>query len=172
MTTIEKKSVRAGQYVNTAHVDTTIRTYKQQRWVHNSERIGKEDSLSAWFGINELQGFIDRAKELGADGIKIYYAAYPSDFEVEEYRDLQTVVLVGTKKSTTGAGVVNKDIYYSTETGNEILAFNFANLCPPWCREKEENGDGGSGGSGSGSGLINDIGLAIIDRGEKGIQVV
>ncbi len=46
MITIEKKSLKVGKYVNTEHVDTVVRNYKQERWVYNSERIGKEDSLS------------------------------------------------------------------------------------------------------------------------------
>lgn len=167
MTTIEKKSVRRGKLVNTEHVDTVIRTYKQERWVHSSERIGKEDSLSAWFGLEELEQFIAMAKEHGADGLKVYFAAYPSDFEIEEYQDRQTVVFVGTKTSTTDFGVVNKDIYFKTNEGNSILAFNYGNLCPPYCRDK---------GGGSGSGIIEDmgqqIGMAIVDRGEKGIQIV
>ncbi|WP_126969720.1 hypothetical protein [Gynurincola endophyticus] len=171
MTTIEKKLVRRGKLVNTEHVDTVIRTYKQERWVQNSDRIGKEDSLSAWFGLEEMEQFIAMAKQHGADGIKVYYAAYPSDFEVEEYRDRQTVVFVGTKTSNTDFGVVNKDIYFKTNDGSSILAFNYGNLCPPFCREKEE-GKEGEGGSGIFENMGQTIGLAVIDRGEKGIQVV
>ncbi|MEI9944099.1 MAG: hypothetical protein WDN26_07715 [Chitinophagaceae bacterium] len=46
MLTIEKKAVKAGKLVNTKHVDTVIKNYKQERWVQNSQRLGKEDSLS------------------------------------------------------------------------------------------------------------------------------
>ena len=49
MLTIQKKSVKAGKFVNTEHVNSVIKNYKQERWVHNSKRLGKEDSLSAWF---------------------------------------------------------------------------------------------------------------------------
>jgi hypothetical protein len=54
MLTIEKKTVKAGKLVDTAHVDTIIRNYKKERWVHNSKRLGKEDSLSVWYSIEEL----------------------------------------------------------------------------------------------------------------------
>jgi hypothetical protein len=46
MITIEKKSLNVGKYVDTKHVDSAIKTYKKERWIHNSKRIGKEDSLS------------------------------------------------------------------------------------------------------------------------------
>ena len=63
----QEKSLKVGKFVDTAHVDTVIRTYKQERWVHNTERIGKEDSLSTWYSIEELEDFIAAAKENGAD---------------------------------------------------------------------------------------------------------
>jgi hypothetical protein len=40
-----------GQLVNTAHVNSLISTYKNERWIQNSERIGKNDSLSTWYGL-------------------------------------------------------------------------------------------------------------------------
>src|SRR5215213_9377009 len=99
MVTTQKKTLKVGKYVNTAHVDSVIRAYKKERWVHNSDRIGKEDSLSAWYSVEELEAFIATAKQHGADGIKIYFAAYPEEFaEVPEYAGRQTLVLVGTKR--------------------------------------------------------------------------
>ena len=89
MLTIEKKSLKVGKYVSTEHVDTVIKTYKQERWVHNSERIGKEDSLSVWYSIEELEEFMATSKENGADGIKFYFAAYPE-------RNIETTCLVAT----------------------------------------------------------------------------
>ena len=69
MITIEKKSLKVGEYVDTKHVDEVIRTYKQERWIHNSKRIGKEDSLSGWYSVEELEEFIETIKDHGADGI-------------------------------------------------------------------------------------------------------
>src|ERR1700712_1583613 len=102
MMTIEKKSLKVGKYVNTAHVDKVISTYKKERWVHNTKRIGKEDSLSGWDSVEELEGFIENIKQHGADGIKMYFAAYPSDYtETPEYAGRQTIVLVATKSKET-----------------------------------------------------------------------
>jgi hypothetical protein len=38
--------------------------------------LGKEDSLSAWWSIEELEDFITEAKTHGADGVKFYFGAY------------------------------------------------------------------------------------------------
>ena len=55
MLATQKKTLKAGKLVDTGHVNTLIRNYKRERWVHNSKRIGKEDSLSVWYSIEELE---------------------------------------------------------------------------------------------------------------------
>lgn len=160
MITTEKKSLQVGKYVNTAHVDTVIRTYKQERWVHNSDRIGKEDSLSAWYSVEELEGFIDTIKQHGADGLKIYFAAYPENYtEVPEYAGRQTVVLVGTRQKKTDSGVRDKDIYINTENGSQILAYNMSKICPPLCGTGDLEDTGG-------------LGITIVDRKDQGMTIV
>lgn len=167
MVTTQKKSLKVGKYVDTAHVDTVIRTYKKERWVHNSDRIGKEDSLSAWYSVEELEAFIANAKEHGADGIKIYFAAYPEEFaEVPEYAGRQTVVLVGTKRKPAINGTTkDKDLYVQTEKGSQILAYNMARLCPPYCGGTKEEGGGVDFGD-------DGIGITIVDRKEKGLTII
>ena len=163
MITIEKKSLNVGKYVNTAHVDTVIRTYKQERWVHNTDRIGKEDSLSAWYSVEELEEFLSNAKQHGADGIKIYFAAYPENFEeVPEYAGRQTLVLVGTKRKQSGnGGMIDKDIYVHSENGTQILAYNMSRICPPFC-----------GGSKDDDSDWDDLGITIVDRKDQGLTVI
>ncbi|HYF32111.1 MAG TPA: hypothetical protein VD993_13400 [Chitinophagaceae bacterium] len=164
MITSQKKTLKVGKYVNTEHVDTVIRTYKQERWAQNSDRIGKEDSLSAWYSVEELENFIDLIKQHGADGLKIYFGAYPENFaEVPEYAGRQTVVLVGTKRKQTENGKsADKDIYVHTEKGSQILAYNMARICPPFCGGSKDDGtDFGEG-----------LGITIVDRKDKGWVVV
>ena len=162
MITIQEKSLSVGKYVDNAHVDTVIRTYKHERWVQNSERIGKEDSLSAWYSVEELEQFISKAKEHGADGIKFYFAAYPENYaENPNYAGRQTIVLVGTKSKKTSKGIANKDIYINSNGEHQILAYNFAKICPPLC---VGFGDGASG--------LGEIGVTIVDRGEKGLTMI
>src|SRR5689334_3262052 len=123
MLTIEKKSLKVGKYVNTNHVNTVISNYKKERWVHNSQRIGKEDSMSSWYSIEELEEFIANAKEHGANGIRFYFAAYSNDYaEVPAYAGRQTLVMVASKAKRTAEGILNKDVYISTEEGSNILA--------------------------------------------------
>ena len=157
-----RKSV--GRYVNSKHVDTVLRTYKKERWAQNSERLGKADSLSAWFSLEEIERFIETIKIYQADGIKFYFGAYNKESApLPEYEGLQTIILVATKTKETEAGNVNKDLYFTENGSTEILAYNAAFLCPPFCR----GGHGFKPGSELGS-----LGIAIIDNGEKGLSVI
>lgn len=158
MVDIQKKSVKVGKLVDTKHVDDAIRTYKKERWVHNSNRLGKEDSLSVWYSVDELEEFFMKVKESGGDGIRMYFGAYKEDYKEQPlYAGRQTVVLVATKQKDSLNGEVNKDLYIHTDKGNSILAYNAGKLCPPFCI--------GHGGK------FDEIGITIIDKGNEGIIV-
>jgi hypothetical protein len=157
MLTTQKKSLKVGKLVNTEHVNTIIRNYKQERWVHNSKRLGKEDSLSVWYSIEELEEFLAKAKDHGADGVKLYFGSYSPDYaEVPLHAGRQTVVFVATKEKETVKGPARKEIYISTEQGSSILAYNAGSLCPPFCTTHD--GD-------------PEIGITIVDKGADGIVV-
>ena len=163
MLTVKTKNRKAGKLVNTAHVDNIIRNYKQERWVNNSKHIGKEDSLSVWYSIEELEEFLAKAKSHGADGVKLYFGAYDKDFQVDPlYAGRQTVVFVATQAKETITGIVDKDLYVSKGTQNEIVAFNMGRLCPPYCRPNGGALDGDDGG----------LGITIVDKGEDGLSIV
>jgi len=140
--TTQKTKTLGGQLVNKEHVDNLIRNYKKERWIHNTNRLGKADSLSAWFDLDLLTEFLQLAKEEHADGVKIYFGAYPDNFEkAQEFSGRQTVVLVATKEKLSENGkTVNKDIYFQKDGKTEILAFNFASLCPPNCGNSDDPG--------------------------------
>jgi hypothetical protein len=153
MLTKEKKSIRVGKFVDTEHVDSVIRNYKQDRWAHNSKRIGKEDSLSVWYSLEELEEFLAKSKEQGADGIRLYFGVYPDDFKERPVcAGRQSVVFVATRQKEKDNVVSNKDIYISGDRGNTILAYNMGVPCPPLC-----SSDG--------------IGISILDKGEGCIVV-
>ena len=157
MLTMQKKSVKVGKLVDTEHVETVIRNYKQERWIHNSNRIGKEDSLSAWFSIAELEEFFNQVKEHAGDGIRIHFGVYSSDYKENPlYAGRQTLVLVGTKQKETEKGPENKSIYINNEGKASILAYNFANLCPPICYNSK---------------IDREVGVTIVDKGNDGMII-
>ena len=157
MTTIQKKSLKVGRQVDTKHVDTVIKNYKQERWVHNSKRLGKEDSLSVWYSIEELEEFIALSKMHGADGIKLYFGAYDKEYEDQPlYAGRQTIALVATKHKISETGASNKDIYIQTEKGSTILSWNAGGLCPPFCGRDKDFGE---------------IGITILDKGNEGMVI-
>lgn len=159
MLTITAKTRKAGKMVNTAHVDNIIRNYKQERWVNNSKHIGKEDSLSVWYSIEELEEFLAKAKSHGADGVKLYFGAYDKNYEGDPlYAGRQTLVFVGTQSKETSSGIVDKDLYISNNTNTTILAYNNGRICPPFCRPIV--------------GEDTEIGISIVDKGEEGFSVV
>lgn len=169
MLTIEKKSLKVGRFVDNQHVDSLVSTYKKEKWAFNSERLGKADSMSNWYSIEELEEFIEKAKMHGGDGVRIYFGAYPSDFaEKPEYAGRQTVVFVATKsKETETRGLVHKDLYIGTEKGTSILAYNFSSMCPPYSCPGGKSGGGIAEGDDWGG-----IGTTLVDCGEKGMIIV
>lgn len=160
MITIKNKTKKAGKFVNTDHVDSVIRNYKQERWVQNSRRLGKEDSLSVWYSVEELEEFLATVKLNGGDGVRMYFGAYDKEkAPLPLYAGRQTIVMVATKLKMTPGGETNKDIYIDNENGNSILAYNLGNLCPPLC------GD-------IGTGEFGEIGISIVDKGKEGFVVI
>ncbi len=159
MITLQEKAVSAGELVSTAHVDTLLRNYKKERWMRNSQHIGKQDALSIWFSMDKIEEFLAVAKENGSDGVRVYFGAYSADYaEHPEYANQQTVAMVATKRKTSGRGRSDKDLYYVNKAGeNSIVALNIGAPCPPGCSFTD-----GTGGN---------IGITIIDRGE-GMEVV
>jgi hypothetical protein len=129
------KIMKAGQFVNNKHVTMLRDNYKENRWKANSERLGKMDSLSIWYSLEELKQYIETAETAGADGIRVYFGVYPSSFpENILLEDRQTIVFVATQQKTSETGKSeNKDLYVSTPKGAEIIAFNFGLPCPPYC---------------------------------------
>ena len=159
LTKVAKKSVKAGKRVNTKHVDSLIKNYKRQRWVQNSKNLGKEDSLSVWYSLDELMSFMQTAKESGSDGIRLYFGVYDKETtEDPSFEGRQTIVLAATKEKEIENGTANKEVYVQTKDGTSILAFNSGKICPPYCTEIGDD----SGG----------FGFILIDKGNEGLCVV
>ena len=132
--------MKAGQFVDDKHVSMLRNNYKENRWKANSDRLGKLDSLSVCYSLDELKQYIETAEAAGADGIRVYFGVYPSYFpENILLQDRQTIVFVATQQKTSETGKTeNKDLYVSTPGGAEIVAFNFGLPCPPACIGDED----------------------------------
>jgi hypothetical protein len=156
-----KNSVNTGLNASAGQVAELIREYKKTRWAPNSERIGKPDSLSAWYSIEEMENFLTLVKSKGGDGVRFYYGVYPDNYSAKpEYAGRQTLAPVGTRSKSTETGVVaNKDIYYSKNGRLKFLSGSLPQTCPPICNPPSEGGMG-------------DLGITIIDKGENGMELI
>ena len=161
MITQQKISVKTDSEVSSGQVGNLIREYKKNRWFPNSERIGKPDTLSVWYSIEEMENFLALARSKGGDGIRFYFAAYPEYYAPRpEYAGRQTLAMVGTRSKMTDTGAVaNKDIYYSKNGQLKILSGVGPQGCPPVCNPPSEGGMG-------------DLGITIIDKGEMGMELI
>jgi hypothetical protein len=165
--TINRTAKKAGKFVNSKHVDSLLNNYKKERWVQNSKHIGKEDSLSVWHSVEELQEFLETAKQNGADGVKMYFGVYKADTAKEvRYEERQTIVMVASKNKVLENGAsVDKSLYINTDKGPEILAYNAGRICPPTC------GDGTGTGTGTNGFDWDNMGI-LIDRQDEGMIVI
>lgn len=148
---------KRGTLVNNMHVNELIENYKKNRWLDNSKKIQKSDSLSTWFGLEELESFFSLAKENNANGIKMFYGVYPENYpDHPELAGRQTIVLVATRSTKNESGITHKSISIHSNGKKEILAMNFGTICPPYC-------GGGTGGFGSNPITIetDNLGLAM-----------
>ena len=164
---VAKAIQKAGKFVNSKHVDSLLSNYKKERWVNNSKHIGKEDSLSVWYSVEELEEFLETAKRNGADGVKMYFGVYKEDTAKEEsYEERQTIVLVATKNKTMENGrTFDKNIHINTTKGPEILAYNSGRICPPTCA------GGGTGTGTDTNGFDWDNMGILIDRKDEGMII-
>jgi hypothetical protein len=132
MSTIEKKVVRSGNYVGTEHVDTLIRNYKKERWIQNSENLGKDDTLDVWYSLEELEEFIQTAKLHGSDGIRLCFGVYGEHNAPKPgLEGKQTVAFVATRGEDEGLGApVLRDVYVRKNGKADLLAYNTATGYP------------------------------------------
>ena len=127
---------KSGKFVGSKHVDSLLANYKKERWAQNSRHIGKEDSLSVWYSIEEMEGFLAAARANGADGVKMYFGVYTADTAKEvSYEARQTIVMVASKtKALEDGSCIDKSVYYASNGAKpEILAYNSGRICPPTC---------------------------------------
>ena len=136
-------------------MDTLTTGYKQERWADNSERMGKADSLSVWFTVEELEGFLENVKANGGDGVRMHFGVVPEGNTVPEFVGRQTIVMVGNR-SKDGSYASSKELFIDNNGQPEILAYSNGTLCPPFCGT-------GTGGKGKASLIVrNDNSMEII----------
>jgi hypothetical protein len=133
MNTIEKKSVNAGKCTTKQEVDNLITSYKKERWAANSDQLGKADSLSVWFSVEDVEAFLAKVKTNGGNGIRMHFGVYSAENAIEpEFEGRQTLVMIGNR-SSDGSFASSKELYASNGGKPEIVALAGGLPCPPFC---------------------------------------
>lgn len=132
MNTIAEKVVNAGNYVTKEQMNTLTSGYKQERWAGNSESLGKADSMSVWFTVEELENFLDKVKANGGNGVRMHFGVFPQDCAKPEVAGMQTIVMVANR-SKDGSLENAKELLVNKNGKPEILALDGPILCPPFC---------------------------------------
>jgi hypothetical protein len=133
MNTIEKKSVNAGKCTTKQEVDNLIRAYKQERWAANSDRLGKADSLSVWFSVEDMEAFLAKVKDNGGNGVRMHFGVFSAENATQpELEGRQTLVMVGNR-SSDGSHSTSKELYAHRNGKPEVVALAGGIPCPPWC---------------------------------------
>src|SRR6202042_1200318 len=94
MNTIAKNCVNVGSHVTKSEMNELTSGYKQDRCAANSDRLGKPDSLSVWFTVDELENFLENVKANGGNGVRMHFGVFPQNYRRPEVVGMQTVVLV------------------------------------------------------------------------------
>src|ERR1700760_3697361 len=128
MNTIAEKSVNGQNYVTKNEMNNLTSAYKQDRWAANSERLGRADSLSIWYTVEELENFLENVKANGGNGVRIHFGVFPEGYRKPELVGMQTVVLVANR-SKDGSLENAKELLVN----NELIALDGPVPCPPYC---------------------------------------
>ena len=132
MNTITKKCVNVGNYVGKNEKNALTSAYKQDRWAANTERLGRADSLSIWYTVEELENFLNEVKENGGNGVRIHFGVFPQGYRKPELVGMQTVVFVANR-SKDGSLENAKELLVNKNGKPEILALDGPIPCPPYC---------------------------------------
>ena len=132
MNTIAKKSVNAAKFVSKDEMNVMTSAYKQDRWAANTEVLGRADSLSIWYTVEELENFLENVKANGGNGVRIHFGVYPEGYRKPELVGMQTVVLVANR-SKDGSLENAKELMVNTNGRPGILALDGPIPCPPYC---------------------------------------
>jgi len=124
------------------------------------DRDGQQqpNTRCAWISLEYLEGMVGRLQDEGADGLRIYFAAYDSVYSTvaankmappNEWWGYNTVLFVSTRDSVSGGQRFHRDYYTNIATpgraapatGGFIVAMeplNRAGICPPpdKCKDK------------------------------------
>lgn len=131
-----------------AKVNARIKHFRDTKLPLLSNAIGKSDSTSGWYSLEQFEELMREMYYLNADGLRIYFGAHePND---PDYPNQLTVIFVPTyhnKATGSHADIVHDDeVNFQvrlSETASQVeladinKGIDSIGLCPPTCDEQE-----------------------------------
>lgn len=97
----------------------------------------KEDAVSSWFSLEELENYISYAKEEGAkkgisvNGLRVYFGAYSNNDKKQDKKDLSTMFFVPTKEKQETFQKSSNLVVESSSDIEDIDALNDGSMDDP-----------------------------------------
>lgn len=134
-------------------IKAAVEQYRTNQLQCTADNLGVKDAHSIWFDLPKLKKFIADIENLAGSsdssvtdadlGIRMYYAAYPENFEntdvKEEYHKCHTLIMIPTKKDSSSGQTIHRDFNPLESTDDRRLALatvnamaqNHGTLAPP-----------------------------------------
>jgi hypothetical protein len=93
-TIIRKVRPLPSTFVSKSIVNKRVKNFQQNKLPLLNNGIGKSDTTSAWYSLEQFEAMIREMYYQNADGLRVYFGAHDSDDEY--YADQLTVIFVPT----------------------------------------------------------------------------
>jgi hypothetical protein len=129
-----------GIFIFKEEVNQRVKNYLQTKHTLLTSAIGKDDTKSAWYSLEQFEELMREMYYLNADGLRIYFGAYSADDE--EYPNQLTVIFVPTHLSDTGSHtdiIIDDEQNFMQRTMVPATLKNLdtIGLCPPSCSDQD-----------------------------------
>ena len=121
-------------FISKTDVNSRIKNFQDHKLPLLSNAIGKSDSTSAWYSMEQFDEIVREMHLQDASGLRVYFGAYDSTDEL--YANQLTIIFVPTfKNEATGN---HRDIVIEDPTSwggrlGDPKYLDTISLCPPMC---------------------------------------
>jgi hypothetical protein len=136
-------------FVGKATVNDRVKNYHESKLKVLSEKLGRPDTTSGWYSLREFEELVKEMYYLHADGLRVYFGAYPDDDLL--YPGQLTIIFVPTfynAETDSHEDIAIDDTANFSDraartesnkmrgTTEEEKSIDTLALCPPFCTKQ------------------------------------